>query len=249
MRFVLIAASMLFSLQNAAQINVTTLGIQLKPTVPTKFFGTGPALSTNDDLSVLFTPQFGMNFGMVIRRGLTKNWSIETGINLVQRNYKLDFMHPQLLQSQQVRFRLIGYEIPMQALVYVRLGEHLWMNASGGFAIDMYPSNVESYGSLRQDTTIYDFYQKTFRNGWLQFSLLANYGFEYRTKDKGYFYLGASFHRPFKDIGITEAVMEIDSYSSSLLYSLNGTYLTADLRYFFHEKPEKKKTMKKKPGE
>ncbi len=220
---------------------MTTLGVQVKPMVPTHFFGTGPERVTNEDFSVLFTPKFGLNFGMVIRRGITKNWSFESGINLVQRNYRLDFSHPQLPTVEQMNFRLIGYEIPMQGLVYVRLTDRLFMNASGGFSIDLYPSNVESIKTLRQDSSIYGFYQKTFKNGWLQFSLLANYGFEYRTKEKGYFYMGASFHRPFKHIGITEPSVEIDGQITKLQHPLSGTYLTLDLRYFFNEKPEKKK--------
>src|ERR1700741_2023751 len=45
------------------QENVTTLGVQVKPMLPSKFFGTGPEQSSAEDLTVLFTPEFGMNFG------------------------------------------------------------------------------------------------------------------------------------------------------------------------------------------
>ncbi|MFN0032901.1 MAG: outer membrane beta-barrel protein [Flavobacteriales bacterium] len=243
------ALCVLLAMASGAQQNITTLGIQFKPMVPNRFLGVASETATNSSLTVEFTPAFGYNLGMVIRRGLTKNWSLETGINLVQRNYRLRFFYPELSAPQPMQFRLIGYELPVQGMIYVRLGDKLWMNASGGFSVDLYPSNVHSYSTLRVDSNIYDFYQKTYRTNWMQFALLANYGFEYRTKESGYFYMGVSFHRPFADIGISEATLEDNRVPVLLQYGLNGSYLTADLRYFFHEKPEhKKKKTNSGPG-
>lgn len=227
------------------QMNVTTFGLQFKPMIPSKFFGSGPETASNGELTIGFTPRFGLNLGMVIRRGMTKNWSFETGINMVQRNYELNFQHSFLKSDQKLKFRYIGYEIPAQALVYVRLSDNLWMNASGGLSLDIYPTDVRSYTSVFQDTSAVDFEQLTLKNNWIQLSLLANYGFEWRTKEKGYFYFGASFHRPFSDIGTTIASLSINNNAgTSLAYALKGSYLTADFRYFFHEKPEKRKTKK-----
>jgi len=168
-------------------------------------------------------------------------WSFETGINFVQRNFSLTIHHPRLQESMVMNYRFIGYEIPIQGMVYVKLGNHLYMNASGGLSFDMYPSNVESFDNSRVDTVAFDFYQKTVRNGWLQFALLANYGFEWRTKSKGHYYLGVSYHRPFKDIGATFTIAEIDRDPARMEHFIKGDYLTLDLRYFFHEKPERKK--------
>ena len=224
-----------------SQQNTTVFGIHLKPMVPNKFFGAGPQVNTEEGLQATFAPKFGLNFGMVVRKGFGKMWSFETGINIVQRNYDVDFSHPALLHDKSMSFRYICYEIPLQAMVFVKLGEHLYMNASGGVSLDMYPSNVESSTSDRNDTIVFDFYQKTYRNGWLQFALLANYGFEWRTKDKGYFYIGASYHRPFREIGFTRVTFVQDTDPTRLEFYLKGNYLTADLRYFFHEKAERKK--------
>ena len=102
-------AILLLNLHAIAQLNVTTFGLQVKPMVPSKFFGTGPEFATSESLSISFTPKFGLNLGMVIRRGLTKNWSFETGINMVQRNYELEFQHPFLKSNQLLKFRYIGY--------------------------------------------------------------------------------------------------------------------------------------------
>lgn len=232
----LVCSSML-----SAQENVTTLGIQVKPMVPSQYFGTGTDNLELGLLKVNFEPNFGLNFGMVVRRGFTKNWSVESGICIVQRNYTMRFDHPNLLKDQDMKFRYICYEIPMQAMVFVKLTDRVFMNASAGFSADLYPSNVESSSYLFEDTLRFDFYQKTYKRRWIQLALLANYGFEWRTPDKGYFYLGASYHRPFQSIGTTRVIFELNSVPVRDQVSLGGNYLTADFRYFFHEKPERRK--------
>ncbi len=245
----LICALLCGALPSYSQERVTTLGIQFKPMIPSVFFGTSAEVATNGEFTAEFTPRIGHNFGMVVRHGFTKMWSLETGISLVQRNYYIDYTVPDLQQKQRLSFRFIGYEIPVQGLIYVRLGKQLWMNASGGLSLDMYPSDVLSRSSIRQDTLVFDFYQDTFRRKWIQLAVLANYGFEWRTKESGFFYLGASFHRPFQEIAYTKASLDINTNPSSLVYPLSGSYLTVDVRYFFHEDPEKKvKKMRKSPG-
>ncbi len=222
-----------------AQPNTTKFGIQLKPIIPAEFIGTGPEVIETEDFSVRMTPKTGVNFGMIVRKGITKNLTFETGINLIQRNYELKFMHSLLPKSQLLRFRLIGYELPLQGVVYVRLGKKIYMNASGGFSIDFYPSNVQSFNFLRKDTNVFEYNQTTFRTRWVQLSLLANYGFEYRSEKSGYFYIGTTFHRPFEAIGVTEASLSVNSDTFKLEKNLSGTYLTADFRYYFMDKPEK----------
>jgi hypothetical protein len=223
-----------------AQMNVTTLGVQLKPLVPSKYFGTGTEDAEIENLVVNFEPNLGLNFGMVVRKGLSKNWSLESGICMVQRNFTLYYKHPLLPQQKQLKFRYIGYEIPAQAMVFVKLTDEIFMNASAGVSIDLYPSNVESSSYEFQDTLRFDFYQKTYKQSWIQPALLANYGFEWRTKDKGYFYLGASYHRPFQQIATTKVLFQLDDDPTTTFVALGGNYLTADFRYFFHEKPERR---------
>lgn len=224
-----------------AQQGVTTFGVQFKPMVPSAFFETGPETFSTDELEMTLTPRFGVNFGCVIRKGLTPTWSFETGINLVQRNYSIQFQHERLPQNETMNYRFIGYEIPLQGLLYMRLGENLFVNASGGMSIDLYPSNVETSNGYFVDTVAFDFYQKTIRQSWLQAAILANLGFEWRTKKSGYFYLGASYHRPFNDIGYVFAEIQIDTDPAVVTYPVSGNYLTIDLRYFFHEDPQRRK--------
>ncbi len=224
-----------------AQENVTTLGIQFKPMIPSKYFNTGTEGLESDTINISINPKAGLNFGMVVRRGLTKSWSFETGICLVQRNYSMKFDLPQLGETQHMTFRYICYEIPFQGIIFVKLTDQIYMNGSAGFSLDLYPSDIETFTSVRKDSISYDFMQKTWRKSWIQAAILANYGFEYRTKSSGYFYLGASYHRPFNEIGYTAIEVERNSNPDRYVLLLRGNYLTADFRYFFHEKPERKK--------
>jgi hypothetical protein len=234
-----------FTIVMCAQEGVTTLGIQLKPMFPSSFFGSGAYSAGDENLTVTFNPERGFAFGMVVRHGITKNWSFESGINFVQRNYRIDFQYARVSEFQQVDFRFVGYEIPVQGLLYVRLGNQWWMNAAAGISLDMYPSNVISQREVFQDTVAYIFVQRSYRTRWLQVAALANLGFEYRSKKSGYFYFGASYHRPFAPIGITEAFVQSKLENTGLFYDLIGTYLTADFRYFFHEDPERKRPKSK----
>jgi hypothetical protein len=232
----------------SAQTGVTTLGIQFRPMIPNQFVGDFRETADNGEIVATLAPRFGRNVGMVVRRGFTNMWSFETGITLVQRNFGLSYEVPGLQESEELRFRFIGYELPLQGLVYVRLGRQLWMNASGGVSVNFFPTDVASRSSLRRDTLVYDFYQDTFKRRWIQTGLLVNYGFEWRTKESGYFYLGASYHRPVREIAYVKASLDVNMDPTSVIFTMNGEYLTLDLRYFFHEDPARKKRKMKAPG-
>ena len=159
----------------------------------------------------------------------------------MRRNFHINYVYARVPKAQEVSFRFIGYELPFQGLLYVRLGQRWWMNASAGISLDMYPSNVLSQITVSSDTTFYIFAQKTYRTRWIQVAALANYGFEYRSRKDGYFYVGASYHRPFQPIGYTRAGVESKVENVIGGFDLIGTYLTLDLRYFFPEPPERPK--------
>lgn len=228
-----------------AQKGVTTMGIQLKPMVPSQFFGTGPIRQLSDHTDALLENQLGWNSGVVIRRGLNNMWSLETGISMVQRNYKVSFESLRFGFSESMTYRLVGYEIPIQALIYVQLGKQWFMNGSGGMALNFYPSNLEKFGNTVVDTTFIDYHVKTYRNNWMMPSVLANLGFEYRTPKSGFFYVGASYHRPLSDIALSNLRIETNGSGDDTPFFLNGTYLTLDLRYFL---PESTSGKSKKKG-
>ncbi|MEO8067099.1 MAG: hypothetical protein ABI599_05345 [Flavobacteriales bacterium] len=214
-----------------AQERVTTFGIQAKPVLPLGFF---KPVTTFEDGALNGTVELtgGFAFGGLVRAGLTKSISLEVGINQIQRRYDWSISNDTSAIAGKGSVRWIGYEVPVLALVYVRLGERSWMNNAIGFSADMYPSDVvESF----EDTRTY-----WYRKSWLQAGVVANVGFEYRTLKSGYFYLGATYHRPFGDMAVVEDTWRANAIEHSFREGIVGTYLTFDVRYFFHEDPEKR---------
>jgi hypothetical protein len=220
-----------------AQEYLVTFGIQYKPIVPTKFFNAGPVTETvNDTFQTEIAPKLGHVFGMVIRWGLADWLALETGINHSRRNYNLNNTDLLTEVTDKSDFGLVNYQIPLQALIYVKLGEQFYMNTSFGASADMYVSNLFTKGDDPR------FQHWTWRKSWMQGSLLANVGFEFRTKEKGAFYIGASLNRPFSNITRTKIVYDRDLQERfEVDTELNGNYLTLDIRYFFHEELRKVK--------
>lgn len=218
------------------QQGVTTIGFQVKPIVPINYFGAGPIELTSDSAIINISSKMGYSFGMVIRRGLTKTISIETGINYTRRNFKLTGTSSFENSSDVGDFGFVSYEIPIQSLVYIRLAEKLYMNASIGLGINFSASDVASKG----ENFYIDHYSE--RAYWINLSFLSNLGLEYRTKEDGYFYLGASLNTPFWPIALTTLkyyYQNNDNVRFDPIY-LNGNYLTIDFRYFLPQKEKEK---------
>jgi len=216
-----------------SQKRSAVFGIQFKPIFPVGFLGTGKQTVTVDSVNMKFdlALRSGYNFGMVIRKNFSQLLALETGINYVKRQYDLDVYDEDYKESSD--FRIIGYEIPVSLLAYIQLGEFIYMNASLGASADMYASDVESSNTYHSSLT--------WRNHTFQAAIIANLGWELRTTQSGYFYLGASLHRPF-DYEFTTEVHYHKPPKDLIVYQpLSGSYLTLDVRYFFPENPKKKK--------
>lgn len=236
-----IIALLLATLPAGAQEGVVTFGLQFRPLIPNEFVNFREVESFGEGITGIWEPRPSLNFGGVIRYGITRSISIESGINLVRRNYLVTAIAEDLGVNESLRSRWAGYEVPIQALYYVKLSDKLWMNASGGLSIDMYPSNTFSSTNIQSDTVFYQVEQFTLRRSWVQLALQVNYGFEYRTKDQGYFYIGATYHQPFSDMALSETVIRWQNGIRRTITPLTGSYFTIDLRYFFHEDPDTRK--------
>jgi hypothetical protein len=230
--------AMVFSTSSSAQQGVTTIGFQVKPIIPINYFGAGPIdLSITDTASINISSKMGYCFGMVIRQGITKSVSLETGINYTRRNYKLTGSSPISNTTDTADFGFVSYEIPFQGLIYIRLADQLYMNTAVGVGINFYASDVASKGR----NFLIDHYSE--RAYWANLSFLSNLGVEYRTKEKGYFYIGASLNTPLWPVALTNLkyyYQDNNSVKFEPTY-LNGNYLTLDLRYLLPPNEKKKK--------
>lgn len=229
--------------QNSA-VNEFKFGFQLRPIVPNAYLNTDIETASLPNFTYSAKSNIGMSFGAIIRKPLGKFWNLETGLNFVKRSYTLNYkLNDSVEVSSTQNMTFIAYEIPVQALIYVQLGKHWYMNASAGISFDFFPSETETFSSEKVDSTYFDFSQKTYRIKWSALAAQSNLGFEYRTEKQGYYYLGASFHRPFGRIAGSQGLVESTSGSDRLWLSLSGSYFSIDLKYFFYDKYKSKKAV------
>ena len=221
-----------------AQSNITTVGLQLKPIISAEFLNTGPQSEKLGDIEFTITPTNGFAFGMVIRKGFNDQFSLETGINYSRRNYDLRITEDSTAFVGNSDFSYVIYEIPVLALIYVRLGERTYLNNAFGINLNFLPSDWESFDDY--------FEHYSDRTSWIIPALQANVGFEYRTRENGFWYLGFSFHQPFQNI-TTAGVLykDFDGQTTTVkeltFFDIQGNYLTLDLRYFFNEPAKRQK--------
>ena len=231
-----------FGFNAKPQENKTTFGLQYKPIIPTAYFNT-------DDLSKNYTitqnlytsiynfklsPKYSNSFGMVIRHQINKTFSLESGLNYTQRNFKLSITNKNLDISDFTAFGMRSYEFPIQLLTYVRASENWYLNITFGISHNVLASNIFSYGDKNDF-----FFQNTYRKSGGYSALLANLGLEYRTESKGYYYFGTSLHRPWKAIGRIQPEYDDKTGNSiedkEFYFDMLGNFVTIDFRYFFTE--------------
>lgn len=237
MKFALLVVGSLFIIHpGQGQEGETSFGLSVKPMISGSLLNEGLANKSEKGLLVEIPKEFGYSAGMCIRHGFSKRFSIESGIHFVQRNYSFNITDRNYNRAAQYPFRMVGYQVPVLALVYVQLTRQILMDVAFGLSVDMYPSDL----AIIEDNLLAEMR----RRGWVFPALEANIGWEWRTEKAGTFYLGATYHRPFGDIYYV--VFEFDGDPSDPLNQeiltdmyFDGNYLTVDLRYFF--KPTRKK--------
>jgi len=176
----------------------------------------------------------GFGFGGVIRLRLTRMWNLESGIYYTRRRYNFRLDDLQSNFYDETLFRVVAYEIPIKGLVYIQLGEDLYMNVALGVAFNFFASDVIA---LEQSYNL-----KGFKPAWVRLGVLGNVGFEYRTADHGYFYLGATWHQIPAEIMRTEVNYYREGIPPAARQRgpLDGTYFSIDLRYFIAPKVDRR---------
>lgn len=219
-----------------AQAGVTTLGLMVKPVLPFTYFDKD-ATAEIEHVKYQIGLEGGFSFGMNVRVGLTNTISLETGLGQIQRRFSYRVTNDTSGYDETAPIRYVGYELPVMGLVFIRLGELTYMSAALGGSLDFYPSDAQG---LIEEGSIY-----IFRRNWAQASVIGNMGFEFRSRKSGIFYLGATYHRPFNDLALADL-----SYiyygppartERTERMALAGSYLTVDIRYYFHEDPDRKR--------
>jgi hypothetical protein len=206
-------------------------GFQYRPLIPIDAFGAGPLfISGKDDVhNATIKQKFSFSAGGVMRIGLTPRLAIETGINFTRRNYETEYFVPDSGLVAQTQIRNISYDLPLNLLIYVKINNTLYINASFGNSFLFFPLNT----ATQTNTLPHNFITETEKRRWIQMALNANTGIEFRTETNGIFYLGASFHRPFTPLYNVRTTYKYINDPNAGLGTLMGTFFSLDLKYFF----------------
>lgn len=210
-------------------------GLQIRPIFPTRFIGNPELKLSSTDADQLFVTttlkqKMGYSFGATVRAGLTKLIALETGINFNQRNFSIDMALPDSSISGTNDMGFINYDIPINALFYIRLAEKWYMNASLGAAVTFSPTNVQVVSSPK---SIHYFTHTGLVNNKVGLDLNANIGFEFRTEKSGFFYLGGSGRVPIKPIFTLLVEHKYQGIRTTMYGDVDGSFLSIDFKYFF----------------
>ena len=215
------------------------IGFLLGSLVPIDYFGISAIELSANNSNMKLENHLGYNFGMILKTDLKRKFSFESGIVFYQRNFKLTGSSSN--QSSILRdtssFGYISYGFPIKSIVYIQLGNDIYMRNSIGFNLDFYASAVASKGkNLR-----IDHYSERAR--WINGSISGNLGIEKRDSKFGTFYFGTEINIPISSIAVTRLKFYYDGmiYDSYDPIFLRGNYFGIKLKYYLPVGMESKK--------
>lgn len=208
----------------------THFGIQARTVLPTKFIGNPTTSIFSDDFESTISQRAGFGFGAVVRTGMTDLIALETGINFTQRHFDLNVAVPGAGVAESQSMSFVEYDVPINALFYVPLANKIFMNTSLGVAVNYKPSDTQV--QIREEDGHY-FSLYGLRKNSVGLDLNASVGFEYRTENGGFFYLGGSTRIPFQSLFQYAAIYDYNTTSTVLAGNVNGSFLSIDCKYFF----------------
>lgn len=203
--------------------NIPVLGIQFRPIIPSDLFSNKQFNYKVNEVDFSIQPKPGFSLGAVMRFGINKQFSFETGIHYTKRVYGLIISEDYF--ETEGKFRFTTYEVPLLGLIYIRLSEHAYINTAFGISLDFYPNNIKTGNEYYSQIGV--------RRNWVLPGLMANVGAEYRTPKHGIFYVGGSYHRNLWSMGATKISYKRYAVHEDLITELSGNYFALDFKYFF----------------
>ena len=201
-------------------------GFQTRMIIPSDAIGPNSLTLTKEAFTTTIQQQTGYTFGGVVRLGLSELISIETGLNYVQRIYGITMSETDSAITAFSNMKFIQYDIPVSAVINVKLTKELYANASLGLALQNKPSSVGiitnpqgKHEFLHQG--VVDIHKK------MSFDLISSVGFEYRTKKSGVFYLGGSARVAMAPVFLLVAKHRYVNDSQVVFGNVNGARRSA----------------------
>ena len=87
-------------------------GLQFKPIIASNYFDAGKESVQWEKFNFKLSQRFGQSLGMILKYHFSSTFSIETGLNLVNRRYQLKIENSDIGLQDLSRFTLRSYELP-----------------------------------------------------------------------------------------------------------------------------------------
>ncbi len=180
---------------------------------------------------------FSYKLGAEVKHFFTYRFALKTGLYYAQRKINVDYKSEHTASglikglkdttfTGQLHFT--SYEIPIHAMGYVRLAKSIYMDIHGGFDLNFYPSNL-------MIDNIYLQREGSFNSLFFQLGYTFGVGWEWRTKNSGAFYLGASYQAKGDYMGAVLLYEGRVLNAAEYFYELKGQYFSIDFRYYFNK--------------
>jgi len=227
--FCCLIVSQAFSQQRRVKVP-SYFGFQIRPVFPTQFIGDPVLNLQKEGFETTLSQRLGYGFGGTVRAGITELIAIETGINYTQRSFDLTMGYPDSSSFAVDTLTFIEYDIPINALIYIKLSDQWYANASLGFLLSYKPTDI---GSFNQPGGKHYYKHTGLTRSKLGFDVNANVGFEFRTEKNGFFYLGGSGRVPLAPLFDLVADYIYDNNIIRVIGEVDGSFLSIDFKYFF----------------
>jgi len=243
-QFFLLSAFIFLSLYSSGQKKTVVFGIHIEPVIPSRMFRIQTEDIVKDDITFSIIPKTGYLFGTHLSINVSKRFTIESGINLIKR--RIDIQGTENNYESTLGFHIHNFEIPLASTFYVRLSDKLYMGQTVGVSFQMLPSHLTSRLQWVDSAgTSSKFEQLSYRRNWLVPSFKGSIGFEYRTEEKGYIYLGAVYHL-FTQLYNTRITYKTTVIDEVFEVKPQSDFFGIMLRYSFAPSPMLQNKKKKK---
>jgi hypothetical protein len=234
----------LLSVSAYAQKNTVVFGIHIEPVIPSRMFRIQTEDIVLDQVEFSIIPKTGYLFGTHLSLNVSKRFTIESGINLIKRDISIEAREK--LYDTSLTFNIHNFEIPLASTFYVRLAERLYMGQTVGISFQMLPSHLTSkLNWVDSAGTISRFEQISIRRSWLVPSFKGGVGFEYRSEESGFFYIGAMYHL-FTKMYNTQITYKTSAIDELFEVKPQSDFFGIMFRYSFPPSPLLKNTKKEK---
>jgi hypothetical protein len=219
-------------------------GFQYRPLIPVGVVGDRPFDMVGDGFVTTVSPVFGYSYGAIVRIGITELLAIETGMSRTRRNFRMDYAVPDSSLAASDNIGFINFDIPVNFVVYIKLGNKFYTTTNLGASLIYFPSNIQTRINPQG---IHQFIFEGKRYSFFSSDINANIGFEYRTEDKGVFYIGLTGKVPLSPAMRVASEYRYDTNKNVAFSDIQGASVSLDFRYFLNHKPPRGNQTKKGP--